>query len=97
MPYIKKELRERMEKQLSDLVTTLNLMRMQLDGPSTPIQEFTGVLNYTITKICVGMKPRNYHEYHALLGLFVAVPLELYRRRIAPYEDQKIKENGDVY
>jgi len=32
-----------------------------------------------------------------MLGSVEAAKLEIYRRLIAPYEDTKIKENGDVF
>lgn len=32
-----------------------------------------------------------------LLGVFECVKLEFYRRIVAPYEDAKIAENGDVF
>lgn len=58
-----------------------------------------GELNYLIT---VGLK--NYFESHGgnyqaandIMGALEGAKLEFYRRTIAPYEDVKIKENGDV-
>lgn len=37
-----------------------------------------------------------YIEYD-ILGALEGAKLELYRRKISPYEDIKIEENGDVY
>lgn len=38
-----------------------------------------------------------FEDYAEALGALEATKLELYRRAIAPYEDRKIEENGDVY
>jgi hypothetical protein len=37
-----------------------------------------------------------YRDYHAVIGALEAAKLEFYRRQVAPYEDGKIAENGDV-
>lgn len=58
-----------------------------------------GELNYLITmfvKDYLGDKP-NYERFNAAIGALESAKLELYRRLISPYEDRKIKENGDVY
>ena len=59
-----------------------------------------GEMNYVIT-----MLVRTYIERHGLcyqtlndvVGALEGCKFELYRRVLAPYEDLKIKENGDVY
>ena len=58
-----------------------------------------GELNYVITKIVdkwLGDKP-NYFAYNSAIGVLECAKLEFYRRRLAPYEDEKITINGDVY
>jgi hypothetical protein len=42
------------------------------------------------------MNGENYQHFNDVLGALEGAKLELYRRRIAPYEDTKIVENGDV-
>lgn len=62
--------------------------------------ESAGELNYIITRVVLGYldsAKESYAHYNAVLGVLDAVGKELYRRRIEPYEQQKIKENGDVY
>lgn len=59
-----------------------------------------GELNYLITSICreyVYMQGERYQHYNDCIGALEACKLELYRRKVAPYEDTKIEENGDVY
>jgi hypothetical protein len=61
-----------------------------------------GELNYIITQMVrrflasEGTPPR-YADFNAAIGALECCKLELYRRMIAPYEDKKIAENGDVY
>jgi len=59
-----------------------------------------GELNYLITQICsqyLRTKGERYQTYNDIMGALEGAKLELYRRQIAPYEDKKIIENGDVY
>jgi hypothetical protein len=88
MPYIKPEDRERMSV-------------MDVCRAGTP-----GELNYQITKLCLGYIARrfdvegiklNYQAINDIVGALEGAKLEFYRRVAAPYEDTKIKENGDVY
>jgi hypothetical protein len=59
-----------------------------------------GTLNYQITSLCVDYikdTGEKYQHYNDVIGALECCKLEMYRRAIAPYEDKKIKENGDVY
>jgi len=74
------------------------ILREKIDsGTYEPIG--AGELNYKITKIILGYlgKEPHYKEFNDVLGVLTAIQLELYRRRIADYESEKIKINGDVY
>ena len=58
-----------------------------------------GKLTYVIYKLCVGYLGKNgicYNNFATVSGALVCVGHELYRRVIAPYENKKIKQNGDV-
>lgn len=57
----------------------------------------SGHLNYIITKLLLLNRPINYEDYNTLIGILESVKLELYRRAIAPYEDEKLATQGDVY
>lgn len=62
------------------------------------VLENVGELNYAITKLLLGYcEESSYARYNEALGVLSAVTQEFYRRVIAPYEDQKILENGDVF
>jgi hypothetical protein len=82
MPYIKKEFR-----------SNIGLKTDHLDPMSS------GELNYLFTKIAhnyIENQGENYQAYNDIIGALEGAKLELYRRMVAPYEDTKIKENGDV-
>jgi len=88
MPYILKERRR-------IYIEEINL----LGGRMRETNATDGDLNFIITKlikIWLGPSPR-YTNYNSALGVLTGMQQELYRRKIAPYEDLKIKENDDVY
>lgn len=81
MPYIPLEKRQEIEGSLIEDLTT-------------------GQLNYLITNFIrswIVHKRPSYDRFNAAVGVLECVKQELYRRMIAPYEDKKCKENGDVY
>lgn len=62
--------------------------------PETP-----GQLNYAIHgEITEYLRVAgiNYETLNTVLGVLEAVKQEFYRRKVTPYEDNKIKENGDI-
>jgi hypothetical protein len=63
-------------------------------------QKTSGELNYAITRMCnkyLTKLGKNYTNFNTVIGALECSKLELYRRLIAPYEDQKKNLNGDVY
>jgi hypothetical protein len=63
------------------------------------LPETAGELNYAITvlvKSYLGASP-NYQRFNDVMGALEGCKLELYRRQISKYEDQKAVQNGDVY
>ncbi len=81
MPYIKKE--KRLELALNSICP-----------------RNVGELNYMWTmtiQMYLEKHGEKYQTYNDIIGAMECCKLELYRRRVALYEDKKIKENGDVY
>ncbi len=89
MPYIKQERRE-------------NIRPCEIPGDNVvDIEEIdcAGDLNFTFTVIIKNYllrKGLNYQNINDAIGALEGAKLELYRRTAVPYEEQKIKENGDV-
>lgn len=58
-----------------------------------------GDLNYVISSTLIRyleLKGLSYQSINDCLGALEGAKLEFYRRVAAPYEDKKIKENGDL-
>ena len=59
-----------------------------------------GEMNYIITRIVqaqIKRRGEHYADYESMLGRLEAVKLEWHRRVMAPYEDGKCRQNGDVF
>lgn len=86
MPYIDPEARKFLGKRWLETATNTKCYS-------------AGELNYVITSLCVAHLGENphYKDFNEVIGALECAKLELYRRMIAPYEDTKAKENGDVY
>lgn len=59
-----------------------------------------GDLNWILSEVCKIYLLENgtsYQTINDVVGALEGCKLEFYRRIVAPYEDIKIKENGDVY
>ena len=97
MPYIDPEDRKLLDESID--AVALNIQRLQrVDRPSTSSTVSAGPLNYVCTRLALSLYPeRRYWSLALVIGVFVTVVLEYYRRWAAPYEDAKIAENGDVY
>lgn len=88
MPYIKPKYRPEIDKTLEPLLEHLNTL---------PLEKQDGAFSYTVTRILNSLYSKdNYFTLNRSMGSLSAVQDEWYRRKIAPYEDRKIQENGDV-
>lgn len=89
MPYLTQDRRE----EFTELLDTFRRLTNE-DGSFGP-----GDLNYILIKfvhIIIATRKKNYALLNALIGTLECCKLELYRRIVSPYEDEKIAENGDV-
>lgn len=80
MPYIKKDKRYQLKEDIQALSKKL---------------EINGDLNYVLFSLAV-KKCNSYNSYKNFIGELNECVAEIRRRLLAPYEDIKIKENGDV-
>ncbi len=72
--------------------------RIALENGTRPAT--AGELNYQLTQAIKSYwlaSPRNYQAINDIVGALDGARAEFQRRIVAPYEDQKIKDNGDVY
>ena len=95
MPYIKQKDRAAYESTIKQLA---NLITEQTKDERSK----AGHLNYIISRLLLETysASKNFNSYstqNEIVGLLECCKQEFYRRATAPYEDTKIKENGDVY
>jgi len=84
MPYIQEDDR-------TDLKWAIDDLEKNIDN--------AGKLNYVITCICLGYiytKGEKYQNWNDVMGVLECSKQEMYRRFVAPYENKKIDENGDL-
>lgn len=86
MPYIKQA-----ERKVID--------RLPIDRIFESVEAEPGNLNYALTRLCheyLRRGGKRYKTMNDIVGALEGCKMEFYRRTVAPYEDAKIEENGDV-
>ena len=84
MPYIKQVEREELDQSINFIMDHVG---------------HVGQLNYIITRLChnwIIKFGKRYVNINAVVGVLGCVTQELYRVVAAPYEDEKIAENGGI-
>lgn len=97
MPYITNEKREQVNTQLGYLIDAA------VDASNGDVSVLPGILNYCITvlikttyRAVTGKQKLSYADHNSAVGMLECAKQEFYRRNTAPYEDEKVLENGDV-
>lgn len=83
LPYIKQEQRDRLDWIIDNLASELSSMGI------------TGNLNYVLYRLAKKLC-RRYSDYAMLEGDVQSALREIYRKQVAPYENLKEKENGEI-
>lgn len=88
MPYISRKDRPQYQELIEELANRIPEDRMARPGH----------MNYVISLLIdkVYGEQMRYADHNEVLGMLNGVTLEFYRRKTAPYEDVKIKEEGDL-
>ncbi len=87
MPYISREERRELDPLIDDLIKVLK---------KSPLERLDGRLNYVIYRLLINLYEPRYFNYNRAMGVLACVSHEFYRRKVSPYEDEKIKESGDI-
>jgi len=87
MPYIERSERAKYDDVINQIIRILN---------KVSIDNIDGELNYLISKIFKDLYEPRYFDYNRAIGVLESVKQEFYRRVVAPYEDNKIIEKGDI-
>lgn len=93
MPYIKKQDRKRIV-QCGDFGGDVADVAIRVEHIYN-----AGELQYAIAEMIkeyIETKGLQYQTCNDIMGALAGAQMEFYRRTVAPYEDTKIDENGDV-
>ena len=108
MPYIKQEMRDKLDQKINDLMHAIDEATsephfgdsIQNDG------KLDGALNYVMTRLLKhfytdgldagGIPLTSYYRVNRAVGLIASVKTEFERKIVVPYETTKEFENGDV-
>lgn len=100
MPYIPETQRKIVDQAIEDLAAKVLEAAggegMAVAGPA----KVDGVLNYAFTRLMqktLLAHERTYASMERAIGVFECAKLEMYRRVVAPYENTKVRQNGDVF
>jgi hypothetical protein len=88
MPYISRSERKQYQEVLSVLAEIIPQDRMLRPG------HMNYIVSLLIQKV-YGTQLR-YADHNEVVGVLNCIALEFYRRKTAPYEEVKIKEEGDL-
>jgi len=88
MPYINKDSRQKYDVLVDELT-----QKLEKNGHKP------GDINYCFSRLLwsVFLKNPSYTLGNSLIGVLECIKLEFYRRRLGVYEDDKLKENGDLF
>ena len=91
MPYLKQERRQELYPLISKVAGEIQA------AVESGIGKRGGEVNFVICSLVDMLYDRNYTELSAAIGDVECAKLEVYRRVLGNYEDQKIIEHGDVF
>lgn len=92
MPYIDPAWRMKVDFEINDLAEKIKLLTEETND-----QSYLGLLNYTITSLILYTIPKKkYWLIAGVTGVLQNIITEFYRKYVVEYEEEKIKENGDL-
>ena len=100
MPYLKNTQRALLDPAIANLAKNVAYVarKIEEDDGNQRLATVPGLANYTITAFLLTLidGQESCATYNAVIGVLESVKLEFYREHIAPYENQKKFENGEV-
>lgn len=89
MPYIAQNWRDELDPALNALIKQLAITGAKAGAE--------GCANYIITRLLLSLVVTpSYKVWNAIIGVLECCKLELYARRVRPYEQGAVERNGDV-
>lgn len=96
MPYINEEERLELDENIEKMIKCISETKVHLNNPQD-FSNFLGRINYCFSRIIMGvMKNVSYKNIAMATGVLENIKQEFYGRIAVPYENQKIKQNGDI-
>jgi len=94
VPYIAIERRQQLDAAIDHLAEQIKQL------PHQDLRDLDGDVNYSVTKLILAVfdlaQAPKYSKFNSAVGALECIKQELYRRFTAPYEDQKMRDNGDI-
>ena len=96
MPYIDEEERLELDTQIDNMILAIRDNKTNLNNPHD-FSNYLGRINYCFSRIIYGvMRDVSYRNIAMVTGVLENIKQEYYRRIAEPYEDIKIRQNGDI-
>lgn len=96
MPYIDEEERVELDNQIDNMILAIRNNKTNLNNPHD-FSNYLGRINYCFSRIIYGvMRDVSYRNIAMVTGVLENIKQEYYRRVAEPYEDIKIRQNGDI-
>lgn len=96
MPYISEEERTELDSQIDNMILAIRNNKTNLNNPHD-FSNYLGRINYCFSRIIYGvMRDVSYRNIAMVTGVLENIKQEYYRRVAEPYEDIKIRQNGDI-
>ena len=96
MPYINEEERVELDSQIDNMILAIRNNKTNLNNPHD-FSNYLGRINYCFSRIIYGvMRDVSYRNIAMVTGVLENIKQEYYRRIAEPYEDIKIRQNGDI-
>lgn len=85
MPYIKRGKRENLDHSIAALVSH-----------ASASGDYAYIYFRLLANSAHALAPKSFAGFAAAMGILEAAKAEFYRRVVVPYEEERMKENGDV-
>ena len=96
MPYIDEQERVELDSQIDNMILAIRNNKTNLNNPHD-FSNYLGRINYCFSRIIYGvMRDVSYRNIAMVTGVLENIKQEYYRRIAEPYEDIKIRQNGDI-
>ena len=96
MPYIDEQERVELDSQIDNMILAIRNNKTNLNNPHD-FSNYLGRINYCFSRIIYGvMRDVSYRNIAMVTGVLENIKQEYYRRVAEPYEDIKIRQNGDI-